>query len=95
MPAERDRFHLQVSTVSYHFCIYDLTLALVSAALLVGRAQRYLLLPLVVAPVALLHIGQNWFFLLALPSVALLAYASASTRNRAAASPDIIAATPV
>ena len=62
--------------VSYHLYDYDLTLALIPAALLVGRAQKYLLLPLFGLPVLLLHIGDHWYFLLALPLVAMLAYAS-------------------
>lgn len=81
--------------VSYHLYIHDVTLALLPAALLGGRAQKYLLLALIGLPVALLHLGSSWFFLLALPLGAMLAYAAVSTGTRAAASPETIAATPV
>jgi len=81
--------------VSYHLYIHDVTLALLPAALLGGRPQKYLLLPLFALPVFLLHMGSGWFFLLALPLGAMLAYAAVSTGNKAAASPEMIAAAPV
>ena len=70
--------------VSYHLYDYDLTMALIPAALLVGRAQKYLLLPLFGLPVLLLHMGPGWYFLLALPLGAMLAYASVAACEIAA-----------
>lgn len=67
--------------VSYHLYIYDLTLALLPAALLPGRTQRYLLLALFGLPIALLLLGsKSWLVLLALPVLAMLINAIASLR---------------
>lgn len=66
--------------VSYHLYVYDLTLALLPAALLCERAKKNLLPALFALPVVLLvlGVGHDWLFLLALPLGAMLAYASVS-----------------
>jgi hypothetical protein len=78
--------------VSFHLNIHDVTPALLPAALLVGRTQKYLLLPLFGLPVLLLHLGSSWFFLLALPLGAMLLYAIISSRHEVASEPETVAA---
>ena len=81
--------------VSYHLYIYDLTLALLPAALLAERTKRYLLLALFSLPIALLVLGsKSWLVLLALPVLAMLINAIASLRAPIAAAPETAHATP-
>jgi hypothetical protein len=65
--------------VSYHLYIYDLTPLLLPIALLADCAQRYIVLSLFVLPLILLPFGSNSFFLLAVPSLAMLIYAIVSS----------------
>jgi hypothetical protein len=74
--------------VSYHLYIQDLTLALLPATLLSGKAQKYLLAGLFVPPVFLLHFGPDWFFILAVPVSAMLVFALTTVRHSSAAMAD-------
>lgn len=78
--------------VSYHLYIHDLTLALLPATLLNGKTQKYLLAGLFVPPVLLLNVGPNWFFVLVLPVLAMLVFASSTITNPSAAIPDTVQA---
>ena len=76
---------LGVLLVSYHLFVYDLTLALLSVALLSDRLNRYILLALFGLPVVLLSFGTNSFFLLAVPMLAVLVNAIILSRDPVAA----------
>jgi hypothetical protein len=75
--------------VSYHLGIYDVTLALLPAALLSGRMHRYIALVLFILPVLVLFVGGTaWFSLMALPMLAMLTNALASAPSTAASAPE-------
>lgn len=70
--------------VSYHLFLHDVTLLLLPILLLAGRAPNWALLTAYTLPaVGLLLLGTNWYWLAALPMIALIVLAS-----RGAAGPD-------
>lgn len=75
--------------VSYHLYVYDLTLVILAVALLAERIHRYILFALFGLPIALLYVSDRWYFLLALPLGAMLAYASVSLRRQVTAEPEM------
>lgn len=80
--------------VSYHLYIHDLTLSLLPAALLSGRAQRYLMPALFGLPVFFFRFGLSSFFLLAIPMLAMLVNAIVSSRDPVASELETARATP-
>lgn len=61
--------------VNYHFYFYDLTLAFLPAALLTSKVPRMTLMALFILPVVVLGCGMNWYFMMAIPLLAMLVYA--------------------
>jgi hypothetical protein len=80
--------------VSYHLYFYDLTLSLLPVALLAGRAPRYITLILFSMPAILIPLGLSWFFLWALPLLAMLVYALLSAPQPKPLQPAIAHAAP-
>lgn len=81
--------------VSYHFCFYDLALLLLPLALLAGRMHKSILISLFVLPAIVMALGWNWGFLMALPMLAMLAYAIVTGSKSSALASAGVAATSV
>jgi hypothetical protein len=64
--------------VNYHFYFYDVTLALLPAVLLTRKVPRMALMALLIMPVVVLGCGINWYFMMAVPLLAMLVYALTS-----------------
>jgi len=79
--------------VSYHAIIHDLTLLLLPMALLARRTHPYILLSLFALPVVLLPVGSNFFFVLAVPIIAMLIRAILSDTNSTRVEVATVAAT--
>jgi len=63
--------------LSYHLFLHDVTLLLLPLVLLADRAPTWLLLTAYVTPaIALLLLGGNWYWVAAIPMIALLVYAA-------------------
>lgn len=60
---------------------YDLTLVILAVALLASRIPRYILLALFGLPIGLLHVAEDWYFLIAIPILAMLVNAIISSRD--------------
>jgi hypothetical protein len=68
--------------VSFHLYLYDLTLVLIPMALLSGRTHRYIVIVMLALPFLLFHFGLNWYFLMAVPMLAMLTNAILATPER-------------
>ncbi len=79
--------------VSYHLYFYDLTLSILPAALLTGKAYRPILIVWFVLPALLFGLGSNWYFFMAVPMLAMLAYALVYAPGREAPAPETTRAT--
>lgn len=65
--------------LSYHLFLHDVTLLLLPLVLLAGRAPNWLLLTAYVTPaIALLFLGGDWYWVAAVPMIALLAITALS-----------------
>ena len=81
--------------VSYHLMNYDLTLALLPAVLLVDRMHRAILLAFFIVPALFFFLGQDWYFLMAVPMLAMLLYALINAPQPVAPTPEMPSATAV
>lgn len=78
--------------VSYHFCFYDLALLLLPLALLAGRIHKSILITLFILPAIVMGLGWNWGFLMAVPMLAMLAYAIVTGSKSSTLAPAVHAA---
>ena len=81
--------------VSYHLYFYDLTLSILPAALLTGKVHRAIVIVWFVLPALLFGLGSDWYFLMALPMLAMLLNALVSSLGTASQAPETTRATAV